>query len=455
MPTFSACTRLHPIFPARPARCRHAAAVLMVLVATHVLLVAVSAFSPQTLGGTGGRSLAAAVGEPRDWSQVQLAWRDDPRAVADAPSGVEVRQPAPRRPSRRSQRRAAARRRMPLDDVPIDVRPSGAANFQSDASRPSPASPHDPLEAEPPLRQPEEPASIPVETTLSSPFTVPAGDKTSTLRDQPYGTGGHSRQRFDLYLPAGCGSGGLPLVVWIHGDSWRDGSRSDCPVRWLVDEGYAVASVGYRLSDTAVFPAQLDDCRAAVADLERNAEVWGIDRDRICVAGVAAGGHLAALVGLSAPPRVAAVCAMAAPTHLTTLGPEHDRSSSAASLLVGGPLPEFREAAQQASPLTHVSVDDPPVLIVHHRLDPSVPADQAVRLDAALRAAGCDSALLLLEGEAHRPALERSAPAGHSLLEFLDRTLGPGIRPPAEAATAPPPGSTRTGGAQPTAVKIP
>jgi dipeptidyl aminopeptidase/acylaminoacyl peptidase len=145
---------------------------------------------------------------------------------------------------------------------------------------------------------------------------------------------------------------------------------------------------------------------------------------------------------------------MAAPTHLTTLGPEHDRSSSAASLLVGGPLPEFREAAQQASPLTHVSVDDPPVLIVHHRLDPSVPADQAVRLDAALRAAGCDSALLLLEGEAHRPALDRSAPAGHSLLEFLDRTLGPGIRPPANAATAPP-GSTRTGGAQPTAVKIP
>ena len=423
--------------PAGPVRHRRAPAVLTAVVAAW-------AFAQPTLGG-----------EPRDWSQVQLAWRDDPRAIADAPSGVEPQwQPAPRRPARRSQRRAAARRRMPLDDVQIDVRPSESATFSPDQPVPPAVGSSLPLTAEPPLPQPEPPVSIPVETTLASPFTVPSGDKTSTLRDQPYGTGGHSRQRFDLHLPAGCGAGGLPLVVWIHGDTWRDGSRSDCPVTWLVDDGYAVASIGYRLSDTAVFPAQLDDCRAAVADIERNAEVWGIDRERICVAGVGAGGHLAALVGLSAPPRVAAVCAIAAPAHLTTLGPEHDRPSSAASLLIGGPLPEFREAAQHASPLTHVSGDDPPVLLVHHRIDPSIPADQAARLDAALRAAGCDSTLLLLEGEGHRPAIGRSTPAGHGLLEFLDRTLGPGVRPGAEAA-APPAATRDPEGANPSVSRAP
>ena len=70
----------------------------------------------------------------------------------------------------------------------------------------------------------------------------------------------------------------------------------------LTERGYAVASIGYRLSDTAVFPAQLDDCRAAIVEIERNADVWGIDRDRVAVVGSGAGGHLAALVGLTSQP---------------------------------------------------------------------------------------------------------------------------------------------------------
>lgn len=374
----------------------------------HVVLVVA------TLGG----SLAAVTAWAHDWAEVELAWRGDPRATADAP--FEADMSSGRRPSRRAQRRAAARRRMPLDDVPVDVREGReglATPVPFDVSRVLPAE--------------TQAAPRRVETTLASPFPAAPAVAESRIvvhRDQPSLPASDPRQRFDVILPAACSSGGMPLVVWIHGDTWRDGSRADCPIAWLAEQGYAVASVGYRLSDTAAFPAQLDDCRAALAEIRRTAEVWGIDRDRIAVVGSGAGGHLAALVGLSAPPeeRVAAVCAIAAPTHLPSLGPDHQRPAAPASLLVGGPLAEFREAAQRASPLSYVSADDPPCLVIHGDRDESFPIDQGVRLDRALREAGVESTLLVLPQAGHRVALDRGSPAGQGLVEFLDRTLAPG-----------------------------
>lgn len=353
----------------------------------------------------------------RDWSDVELAWRGDPRATADAPFGADIS--AERRPSRRAQRRAAARRRMPLDDVPVGVHPPTQPAVPLDVRRMLPA---------------ELPAVAPpvqVETTLGSPFAEPTPEaRVIVHRDQPSLPTANTRQRFDMFLPAGCSTGGMPLVVWIHGDTWRDGSRADCPIAWLADEGYAVASVGYRLTDAATFPAQLDDCRAALAEIHRTAEVWGIDRERIAVVGSGAGGHLAALVGLSAPAdlRVAAVCTVAAPAHLPSLGPDHERPSSPASQLVGGPLAEFREVAQRASPISHVSADDPPCLMIHGDRDDSIPTAQSVRLDQALREAGVESTLVVLAGTGHRAALDRASAAGHALLEFLDRTISPGGR---------------------------
>lgn len=309
---------------------------------------------------------------------------------------------------------------MPLDTIPVEVHaPAATPERALDVS--------DVFATDVPT------PALRVETTLDSPFapgsTLPAG-AVVIHRGQPSLPTADARQRFDIYLPAGCSAGGMPLVIWIHGDAWRDGSRADCPVAWLADEGYVVASVGYRLTDTAPFPAQLDDCRAAVDEIRGAAEVWGIDRERIAVMGSGAGGHLAAMLGLSAEtePRVAAVCAVAAPTHLTSLGPEHDRPTSPASLLVGGPLVEFREAAQRASPLSYVSADDPPCLVIHGDRDESIPTAQSVKFDAALRAAGVDSTLVVLEGTGHHPGLGRSSEGGRALLEFLDRTLGPGIR---------------------------
>ena len=282
------------------------------------------------------------------------------------------------------------------------------------------------------------PPPITVESTLSSPFQSAAESRPTVHRDQPYGPASDPRQRFDIHLPAGCNGGGIPLVVWITGADWQEGSRVDCPVTWLAEKGYAVACISYRPSDAAVFPAQLDDCRSALATLLRDAEIWGIDRSRVCMAGTGAGGHLAALVGFTRaetpgdadtrpPGMVAAVCAVAAPSQLTALGGPNDRASSAASRLVGGPLPEFREAALAASPLTHVTTDDPATLLVHGTNDPIVPADQAVRLDRGLAAAGVDHTLVMLDA-GHTIPLGEETPAAAELLRFLDRVLGAGRR---------------------------
>jgi acetyl esterase/lipase len=234
--------------------------------------------------------------------------------------------------------------------------------------------------------------------------------------------------------------------VWIHGDTWRDGSKADCPVTWLTLEGYAVASIGYRTTDIARFPAQLDDCRAALAEIVRRGEEWGLDPTRIAVIGQGGGGHLAALVGLAnmhsddgatvgATPE--AVGIISAPTDLPSLGADHDRPRSPASLLVGGPLPEVREAALRASPLWHVSPDDPPCLVIHGTADPSIPVDQAVRFDAALRSVGVPSTLLLLDRVGHSPTITRDSSAGRALLEFLDATLRPATVPMPEDSDAP------------------
>jgi acetyl esterase/lipase len=298
--------------------------------------------------------------------------------------------------------------------------------------------PGEPLD-EPPTVSITAPPPISVESTLSSPFQADAESRPTVHRDQSYGPASDPHRRFDIHLPAGCNGGGMPLVIWIAGDDWQGGSRIDCPVTWLAEKGYAVACISYRPSDAAVFPAQLDDCRSALAALLRDAEIWGVDRSRVCMAGAGAGGHLAALVGFSRaeppgdtdaqpPATVAAVCGVAAPSQLTALGGPNDRASSAASRLVGGPLPEVREAALAASPLTHVSTDDPATLLVHGTNDVVVPADQAVRLDRALAAAGVDHTLVMLD-TGHTIPLGEATPAAAELLRFLDRVLGAGRRP--------------------------
>ena len=118
-----------------------------------------------------------------------------------------------------------------------------------------------------------------------------------TLRDVEYGHVGERSLTLDIYQPQRSPDANVPLVVWIHGGAWRAGSKKDVPVtRWL-DAGFAIASVDYRLSPEAPFPAQVHDIKAAIRFLRANAKQYGFDARRFVIAGSSAGGHLAALTG--------------------------------------------------------------------------------------------------------------------------------------------------------------
>ena len=116
------------------------------------------------------------------------------------------------------------------------------------------------------------------------------------LRNLPYVANGHERNRLDIYLPEKP-TGRLPLVVWIHGGGWEAGSKEDCPAVPLIAKGYAVASINYRFSQHALFPAQVEDCKAAIRWLRANAAKYHLDPDHIGVWGESAGGHLVAMLG--------------------------------------------------------------------------------------------------------------------------------------------------------------
>ena len=199
----------------------------------------------------------------------------------------------------------------------------------------------------------------------------------------------------DLYLPAGP----APLVVFLHGGGWRLGSRhaagpqyaGSAPFEHLAQAGIGVASIDYRLSGEAVWPAQLHDAKAAVRWLRSRADELGVDPDRIAAWGESAGGHLAALLGLTGPEldgdvgvtgvpsTVCAVVGWYPPTELATVADPADPDSREAQLLGTPPAADPRLAAQ-ASPVTYAGPAAPPFLLLHGDADRLVPHDQSARL---------------------------------------------------------------------------
>ncbi len=259
---------------------------------------------------------------------------------------------------------------------------------------------------------------------------VPPG--TKVLRNLEYVKGGHERQKLDLYLPEKT-DGALPVIVWIHGGGWRGGSKDRCPAVPFVTKGYAVASINYRLSQHATFPAQIEDCKAAIRWLRANASKYHLDPQRIGVWGASAGGHLVALLGTTGnlkkwdvgdnkdqSSRVQAVVDWFGPTDFRSI---KGGAESPVSQLLGGPVAENKEKAAQASPVTHVAKGDPPFLIMQGDMDPLVPASQSEELAAALKKAGVEVTLKILKGAKHGGP-QFSTPESRKLIaDFFDKHL--------------------------------
>lgn len=252
---------------------------------------------------------------------------------------------------------------------------------------------------------------------------VPEGVKK--IADLDYVGGGNPRQKLDLYLPEKpAGAKPVPLVVFIHGGGWQGGDKTGGGGRVgpLVATGnYAGASIGYRLSGEAQWPAQIHDCKAAIRWLRAHAAEYGYDPDRIAVWGTSAGGHLVAMLGVShgvaalegdlgehdaVSSQVQCVVDFFGPTDFLSIGDHpssirHDAADSPESKLIGGPIREHPEKATQVSPITHVSAGDAPHLIVHGTEDQAVPYPQSVDYEKRLEAAGVPAILITVEGGGH------------------------------------------------------
>lgn len=116
--------------------------------------------------------------------------------------------------------------------------------------------------------------------------------------DLKYGDAPGKANLLDIYLPENA-EGALPLIVWIHGGGWAAGDKAGCPAVGMVGRGYVAASINYRFSQEAIFPAQIEDCKGAIRWLRAHAKEYHIDPDKIGVFGASAGGHLVALLGTS------------------------------------------------------------------------------------------------------------------------------------------------------------
>ncbi|MBP52438.1 MAG: hypothetical protein CMI27_04770 [Opitutae bacterium] len=234
--------------------------------------------------------------------------------------------------------------------------------------------------------------------------------ETLLIKDLPYADSNNPKQELDLLLPLGTtGNSTKPLVVWIHGGGWKSGDRKSGMrsnrLPQIVSTGKFIgASISYRLSGQSRWPAQIHDCKAAIRWLRGNALKYGIDTERIAVWGSSAGGHLAAMLGLTSgvqeleggignhrmqSTRIHAVVNYYGPSSFLTMDDFpgkiiHNSSHSPESMLIGGPVQKRKKIARQASPISHVSPDDCPHLLFHGIQDPLVPSNQSEILRQSL-----------------------------------------------------------------------
>ena len=276
---------------------------------------------------------------------------------------------------------------------------------------------------------------------------------TPTHKDVAY-TLTEGTQKLNLYLPAGDGP--FPVVLNIHGGGFKFGDRSMVSAalgQALLDAGYAIASVDYRLSGEATFPSAVQDVKAAVRFLRANAAEYKLDPDKIGAFGFSAGGNLASMLGTTGDvaefddpalgnegvsSRVQAVVDWYGPTDFSqmdaqakaqgcgTSDQKHGAADSFESLYLGATVSEASELVQKANPISYITPDDPPFLLQKGDQDCTVPVGQSQLLADALQAAALDAQFDLLSGVGHgdsgTPVFE-SADNVQVVIDFLNTKL--------------------------------
>jgi acetyl esterase len=288
-----------------------------------------------------------------------------------------------------------------------------------------------------------EPTAQPVYPQLATDPDIPV------VADVPYVPGGGERQQLDLCLPEQPRSDGdrnvegalptsvqpRPVVVLIHGGSWRRGMKDNVSWRamcqWFARNGFIGASMNYRLAPASAFPDAMDDVQDAVRWLRDpdRVELYGIDPDRIGLFGASAGGNLAALVGTAGEgpwtedARVAAVVELSAPVDLR--GPMRAEPLLESDILeyLGCTAYEDCPQAALASPAGAIDATDPPFFVAHST-DEFIPISQSDEFVSALRAGGVDTTYVTLEGRLHAASMLDDAMLQRVLVFFSDK-LGP------------------------------
>ena len=225
-----------------------------------------------------------------------------------------------------------------------------------------------------------------------------------TNKDVPYGSVGDISLLLDFYEPTKRQQE-RSLIIWVHGGAWRSGTKSGVPIAKLREQGFAIASVEYRLSPVAKFPAQIHDIKSAIRFLRSNADRFGVDADRFVLAGSSAGGHLAVLAAVSdgmpelsgslqtdvkISSSVQAVVSFYGAGNLQTILAQSTPFGlgvrvPALELFLGGLPDKEPTLARLASPVEHIDARDPPLWLFHGDQDPQMPINQSHELVGAYK----------------------------------------------------------------------